>query len=115
VVILDRDAVSGAAVGVPVESLEPVEGPVYRDRHGNLRLGLALRGPDGAPLVQPGLLTRLAGPVRSEADIALERQRSEAAARERSGLLRILSWVGGGLLGVLALLGLGWYLLDRRR
>jgi proteasome lid subunit RPN8/RPN11 len=115
IVILDRNPLSGAAVGIPVESLEHVDGPVYRDRNGNVRLGLDLRGPDGTPVVQPGLLTRLAGPVRSEADLAMERQKVEAAERDRAGMLRILYWVGGALLAVLTLLGLAWYLLDRRR
>jgi len=115
VVILDRNPTTGVAAGIPVEALEPVEGSVYRDRHGNLRAGVELRGADGALLGQPGLLTRLAGPARSEADIAQERKKAEADVTDRAGMRRILYWVGGGLLAVVAALGLAWYLLDRRR
>ena len=56
IVILERDPISGRAAGIPVEALEAVEGGrAYRDVEGNTRLGLELRGADGAPLLQPGL------------------------------------------------------------
>lgn len=113
VVVLDMDPVTGRAVGIPVEVLDPVDGRVFRDGAGALRVGVHVRNADGSPALQPGLLARLVRPPPSPADVAAERQREETAARERASLLQVLAWGGGGLLAAAALLAGGWYFLRR--
>lgn len=115
IAVLDRDPVSGQAVGIPIEALEPLDGSAYRDRLGNFRLGVELRSADGALLLQPGLLTRLVQPPRTEAELAEERHRVEAAARDRGALTRMLAWGGSAVLLAAALLLGAWYFFSRRR
>jgi hypothetical protein len=115
VLILDQDPASGRAVGIPLEVLEPQPGAVYRDRSGTPRQGLMARAPDGTTLVSPSLLAALAGPPRSEAELAAEQRRAEAHARESQETRRLLLWVAGGVLLLAAILAVAWYLLTRRR
>ena len=74
---------------------------------------LVLRAPDGTLLVQPGLLARLVPPPRSEAEVAAERQRAGASAREQASLFAMLAWGGGAVLLLASLLGASWYFLRR--
>jgi proteasome lid subunit RPN8/RPN11 len=114
VVILERDPFTGAAIGIPLEKLSPTELGAFRDQEGNLRPGLILRGPDGTPLTQPGLLTLLSRQP-TEREVAESRAKAEASANERASMMRLLAWGGGGVLLVAALLGAAWFFLSRRR
>jgi proteasome lid subunit RPN8/RPN11 len=114
VAILDRDPRSGVAVGLPLVTLVEGDGGGFRDRLGSPRVGVILRAADGTPALQPGLLSRLAPAPRSDAELASERQRLEAAERDRASVTRMLWWGGGGVALLAALLGAGWFFLARR-
>jgi proteasome lid subunit RPN8/RPN11 len=116
VVVLDEDPATGRAVGIPLEVVERhASGGVFRDAQGNLRLGIALRGP-GGPLGQPGLLGALA-PQEAPVDprvLGAQRQ-EEASARERAGWLRVGALVAAGLAVLTAAALAAWWYLRRRR
>lgn len=114
VAVLEVDPMTGRAVGIPIELLEVVDGGALRDAQGTLRAPVLLRAPDGSPALQPGLLSRLSRPPRSEAELAAEKATAERAEQDRSALGRVLAWGAGGALLLAALLAAGWYFLARR-
>ena len=109
--IVQRDELSGRAVGLELHVVAQQQGPVYRDEAGQLFLGVEPVGPDGKPVPLAGLLGQTPGAAAaSRAGASTPHPSPLAPGSTESWLERFRTplLIGVGVLGLLAAAFLGW-------